>query len=183
MVFKIILTVILFIALITLMYTVCRVNGKYLYQCDSLTIAQTFSAFRTIEQHFRREERNKTKKSSANCSLGENKKPKSQPNDNEYKIGDCIVYDGKKSDGIMIIGSFDFGNGTKVSAARALFGEHHLKFYNSTIRYSGYAPGINKARLATEEEKRKFFSNKEVKEYLLPILGTKDYLKQYVEYL
>lgn len=150
MVFKIILTVILFIALITLMYTVCRVNGKYLYQCDS---------------------------------LGENKKPKSQPNDNEYKIGDCIVYDGKKSDGIMIIGSFDFGNGTKVSAARALFGEHHLKFYNSTICYSGYAPGIDKARLATEEEKRKFFSNKEVKEYLLPILGTKDYLKQYVEYL
>ena len=36
-------------------YAVCRVNGKYLYQCDSLTIAQTFSAFRTIEQHFRRE--------------------------------------------------------------------------------------------------------------------------------
>lgn len=34
---------------------VCKVNGKYLYQCDSLTIAQTFSAFRTIEQHFRRE--------------------------------------------------------------------------------------------------------------------------------
>lgn len=110
-------------------------------------------------------------------------KPKSQPNDNEYKIGDCIVYDGKRSDGIMIIGSFDFGNGAKVSAARALFGEHHLKSYNSTIRYSGYAPGIDKARLATEEEKKKFFSNKEVKEYLLPILGTKDYLKQYVEYL
>ena len=38
-------------------YAVCRVNGKYLYQCDSLTIAQTFSAFRTIEQHFRREEK------------------------------------------------------------------------------------------------------------------------------
>ena len=36
-------------------YAVCRVNGKYLYQCDSLIIAQTFSAFRTIEQHFRRE--------------------------------------------------------------------------------------------------------------------------------
>lgn len=36
-------------------YAVCRVNGKYLYQCDSLTIALTFSAFRTIEQHFRRE--------------------------------------------------------------------------------------------------------------------------------
>ena len=36
-------------------YAVCKVNGKYLYQCDSLTIAQTFSAFRTIEQHFRRE--------------------------------------------------------------------------------------------------------------------------------
>lgn len=34
---------------------VCKVNGKYLHQCDSLTIAQTFSAFRTIEQHFRRE--------------------------------------------------------------------------------------------------------------------------------
>lgn len=36
-------------------YAVCRVNGKYLYQCDSLTIILTFSAFRTIEQHFRRE--------------------------------------------------------------------------------------------------------------------------------
>ena len=36
-------------------YAVCRVNGKYLYQCDSLTMAQTFSAFRTIEQHFCRE--------------------------------------------------------------------------------------------------------------------------------
>lgn len=147
---------------------VCKVDGKYIGDCDSLTRARTFSAFRTIEQHIRREEK---------------QKPKSQPNDNEYKMGDCIVYDGKESDGIMIIGSFDFGNGTKVSAARALFGEHHLKSYNSTIRYSGYAPGIDKARLATEEEKRKFFSNKEVKEYLLPIFGTKDYLKQYVEYL
>lgn len=147
---------------------VCKVDGKSIGDCDSLTRARTFLAFRTIEQHIRREEK---------------QKPKSQPNNNEYKIGDCIVYDGKESDGIMIIDSFDFGNGAKVSAARALFGEHHLKSYNSTIRYSGYAPGIDKARLATEEEKRKFFSNKEVKEYLLPIFGTKDYLKQYVEYL
>ena len=36
-------------------YAICRVNGKHLYQCDSLTIAGAFSAFRTIEQHFRRE--------------------------------------------------------------------------------------------------------------------------------
>lgn len=40
------------------------VNGKCLYQCDSLTIAQTFSAFRTIEQHFRREGKLPKKKQS-----------------------------------------------------------------------------------------------------------------------
>lgn len=38
-------------------YAVCRVNGKYLYQCNPFTIAQTFSAFRTIEQDFRGEEK------------------------------------------------------------------------------------------------------------------------------
>lgn len=57
-------------------YAVCKVNGRFIHQCDSLTRAQAFSAFRTIEQHFRREERNKTKKSDVNCSLDENKNAK-----------------------------------------------------------------------------------------------------------
>lgn len=34
---------------------VCKVDGKYISDCDSLTRARTFSAFDTIEQHFRRE--------------------------------------------------------------------------------------------------------------------------------
>lgn len=36
-------------------FATCKVNGEYLHQCDSLTIAQTFLAFKTIEQHFYRE--------------------------------------------------------------------------------------------------------------------------------
>ena len=35
---------------------VCKVDGKYISDCDSLTRARTFSTFRTIEHHFRREE-------------------------------------------------------------------------------------------------------------------------------
>lgn len=34
---------------------VCKVDGKYIGDCDSLTRARTFSAFRTIEKHIRRE--------------------------------------------------------------------------------------------------------------------------------
>ena len=36
---------------------VCKVDGKYISNCDSLTRARTFSAFDTIEQHIRREEK------------------------------------------------------------------------------------------------------------------------------
>lgn len=36
-------------------YAVCKVDGKYFMYCDSLTQALTLDAFRTIEQHFYRE--------------------------------------------------------------------------------------------------------------------------------
>lgn len=42
-------------------YAICKVNDRFIHQCDSLTRAQAFSAFRTIKQHFCREERNKIK--------------------------------------------------------------------------------------------------------------------------
>ena len=35
-------------------YAVCKVNGKYFQQCDSLTKAQALSAFSCIERDFRR---------------------------------------------------------------------------------------------------------------------------------
>lgn len=35
-------------------YAVCKVDGKYFQQCDSLTKAMVFSAFSCIEQDFRR---------------------------------------------------------------------------------------------------------------------------------
>lgn len=38
-------------------YAVCKVDGKYFQQCDSLTKAQTLSAFSCIEQDFRRNAR------------------------------------------------------------------------------------------------------------------------------
>ena len=40
---------------------VCKVDGKYISDCDSLTRARTFSAFDTIEQHIRREEKQNLK--------------------------------------------------------------------------------------------------------------------------
>lgn len=42
---------------------ITKVNGKYLHQCDKLTKLLTFSAFRTIEQDYRkRESDNKLKR-------------------------------------------------------------------------------------------------------------------------
>lgn len=38
-------------------YAVCKVNGKYFQQCDSLTKAMVLSAFSCIEQDFRRNAR------------------------------------------------------------------------------------------------------------------------------
>lgn len=38
-------------------YAVCKVDGKYFQQCDSLTKAMVFSAFSFIEQDFRRNDR------------------------------------------------------------------------------------------------------------------------------
>lgn len=35
-------------------YAVCKVDGKYVQQCDSLTKAMVLSAFSCIEQDFRR---------------------------------------------------------------------------------------------------------------------------------
>lgn len=35
-------------------YAICKVDGKYFQQCDSLTKAMVLSAFRCIEQDFRR---------------------------------------------------------------------------------------------------------------------------------
>ena len=35
-------------------YAVCKVDGKYFQQCDSLTKAMVLSAFSCIEQDFRR---------------------------------------------------------------------------------------------------------------------------------
>lgn len=34
---------------------ICRVDGKYIHECDALTRAQALSAFSCIEQHWRRE--------------------------------------------------------------------------------------------------------------------------------
>ena len=36
-------------------YAVCKVDGIHFMDCDSLTQALTLDAFRTIEQHFYRE--------------------------------------------------------------------------------------------------------------------------------
>lgn len=36
-------------------YAICKVDGKHFMDCDSLTKALTLDAFRTIEQHFYRE--------------------------------------------------------------------------------------------------------------------------------
>ena len=36
-------------------YAVCKVDGKYIHECDSLTQASALQAFYTIEQHLRRE--------------------------------------------------------------------------------------------------------------------------------
>lgn len=36
-------------------YAICRVNGKYIHECDPLTRGQALSAFSCIEQHLRRE--------------------------------------------------------------------------------------------------------------------------------
>lgn len=36
-------------------YAVCKVNGKYFQEWDSLTKAQVLNAFRTIEQQYRRD--------------------------------------------------------------------------------------------------------------------------------
>jgi hypothetical protein len=35
-------------------YAICKVNGKYFNECDSLTKAKALGAFRCIEQDFRR---------------------------------------------------------------------------------------------------------------------------------
>lgn len=35
-------------------YAICKVDGKYFQQCDSLTKAMVLSAFSCIEQDFRR---------------------------------------------------------------------------------------------------------------------------------
>ena len=36
-------------------YAVCKVDGKYIMQCDPLTRGQALSAFSCIEQYVRRE--------------------------------------------------------------------------------------------------------------------------------
>lgn len=38
-------------------YAICKVDGKYFQQCDSLTKAMVLSAFSCIEQDFRRNAR------------------------------------------------------------------------------------------------------------------------------
>lgn len=40
-------------------YAICKVDGKYFQQCDSLTKAMVLSAFSCIEQDFRRNARMK----------------------------------------------------------------------------------------------------------------------------
>ena len=40
-------------------YAVCKVDGKYFQQCDSLTKAMVLSAFSCIEQDFRRNAKRK----------------------------------------------------------------------------------------------------------------------------
>ena len=39
-------------------YAICKVDGKYIHECDSLTKAQAFNAFETIKTHIKREEEN-----------------------------------------------------------------------------------------------------------------------------
>lgn len=38
-------------------YAICKVDGKYFQQCDSLTKAKALSAFRCVEQDCRRNAR------------------------------------------------------------------------------------------------------------------------------
>lgn len=44
-------------------YAVCIVDGKYFYECDSLTKARVLSAFGCIEQDFYRNASNSVKNS------------------------------------------------------------------------------------------------------------------------
>ena len=39
-------------------YAICKINGKYIHECDSLTKAQAFNAFETIKTHIKREKQN-----------------------------------------------------------------------------------------------------------------------------
>lgn len=38
-------------------YAICKVDGKYFQQCDSLTKSKALSAFRCVEEDFRRNAR------------------------------------------------------------------------------------------------------------------------------
>lgn len=43
-------------------YAVCKVDGKHILQCDSLTMAMALSSFRCVERHLRREAQAKKEK-------------------------------------------------------------------------------------------------------------------------
>lgn len=47
-------------------YAICKVDGKYFHERDSLTKAQVLNAFRTIEQQYRRDTANVVNKSNKN---------------------------------------------------------------------------------------------------------------------
>ena len=47
-------------------YAICKVDGKYFQEIDSLTKAQVLNAFRTIEQQYRRDTANVVHKSNKN---------------------------------------------------------------------------------------------------------------------
>lgn len=84
----------------------------------------------------------------------------------EFKVGDIVIYEGSSTKGIMIIASFDYGNGTKFEAARAKIGESiHIKTGSSTI-YSGFAPGIKSIKHATDDEIIDFINKEGCQWYL-----------------
>lgn len=106
------------------------------------------------------------------------------------KIGDCIVYDAGKSKGIIIIGSYDYGDGEYTFAARALFGEaiHTIEAingesYTRSLIYSNFAPSMSTMRFATESEIRKLLNKKEGREFFDFYVERFDYLEKYRKYI
>lgn len=98
----------------------------------------------------------------ANCT------PKTQPykENKEFKVGDIVLYEGPLTKGIMIIGSFDYGDGTKPEAARAVIGESISIKTGSSAIYPNFSPSINNIRHATDDEVIDFVNKEEFQGYL-----------------